>query len=625
MKLESFKVTNYKSIDDSTAIGVDPLVTCFVGKNEAGKTALLQALNGLNPIRETSYDEVKEYPRKRLREYQRLLQAGREKSATVISAVFILEEDDISAVENLYGKCVSTNSKLSIDIRYNGLKKIGLTVDEKMWCKHYTNNRELTDAVAQKAKATNSLATLITALQECPDEENVTQCLSELEEIQENSLIITIWTNALKTRVPKIFLFDDYRIMQGEANLDEIDASQSEGIRTLKELLDLAGITPQELQDSTNYEHHKAHLEAIANEITDGVFKYWKQNTALEIEFDVNRPPNNKSATFYVRIKNNKHRVTVSFDERSRGFVWFFSFLTVFKKLSEDNERMIVLLDEPGLNLHASAQADLLRFIEEKLAPNHQVIYTTHSPFMIDAQKLERVRTVEDIDSQGVKVSSECLSTDKNTVFPLQAALGYSLAQTLFLGPNCLLVEGPSDFLYLQIMSSILAADGREELNSQWVITPVGGADKIATFATLIGSNQLNICVLRDVSKKDIQRVNNLIKNNFLKQNKIVQINEFTNFSEADIEDLFEPSEYISLVKLAYPNLPQEVESDALNKRSQPRIVKRIEEHFPGKFNHFIPSQIATQKLGNSIELSIETKDRFETLFKKLNELLRNE
>ena len=157
-------------------------------------------------------------------------------------------------------------------------------------------------------------------------------------------------------------------------------------------------------------------------------------------------------------------------------------FSPLSKKLSVDNEQMVILLDEPGLNLHASAQADLLRFIEEILAPKHQVLYTTHSPFMIDANKFDRVRTVEDIDNAGVKVSSECLSVDANTVFPLQASLGYSLAQTLFLGPNCLLVEGPSDLLYLQTMSTILSDSNRESLSNKWVITPVGGAEKLVTF-----------------------------------------------------------------------------------------------------------------------------------------------
>ncbi len=626
MQLKSFHIWNYKNIDDSNEIVVDQNVTCFVGKNEAGKTALLQALYRLNPVDTAEYDEVKDYPRKRLREYQRKVKAGREQSAKVISATFELENNDIAAITEEFGECVAPGTILTISKKYDGSMLIGLDVDEQKWVKHYTSTSSLSGTSAQKAKATKSLESLISSLQECDEDAVAQQCLTYLDSISDKGISIEVWKNYLKERVPKIFFFDDYRIMKGRAGLDQIDASADEGIRTLKDLLDLAGITAQELQNNADYEHHKANLEAIANEITDDVFHYWKQNPSLEVEFDVHRSPgNNQPGEFHVRIKNNKHRVTVPFDERSRGFVWFFSFLTAFKKLSEDNEQMIILLDEPGLNLHASAQADLLRFIEDVLAPAHQVLYTTHSPFMVDAHRFERVRTVEDIDNEGVKVSSECLSVDANTVFPLQAALGYSLAQTLFLGPNCLLVEGPSDLLYLQTMSAILSGKGREALSDKWVITPVGGADKLATFVSLIGSNELNVCVLMDISKKDKQRVDNLIKNHFLDRNKIIQLNEFVDGKEADIEDLFTEEEYLSLVGSAYPDIKDNLSSEILDK--SPRIVKRVEKYISSNvpavsFNHFVPARSGLSQLGNSLEVSEETIDRFESLFKRINEQL---
>ena len=626
MKLASFQVFNYKNTDDSNKINIDPNVTCFVGKNEAGKTALLQALYRLNPVESAKYDEIRDFPRKRLREYQRNVKLGREESAMVITAIFTLHDKDISTVTERFGKCISPDKKLSISLRYDGSRIIGLDVDEQKWIKHYTSNSGLTGITAQKAKATKSLETLVTALEECDEDQEAIKCLAYLRKIKVKGLSIEIWSSCLTDRVPKIFFFDDYRIMKGMASLNEITGSHDEGIRTLNDLLDLAGVTPQELQNNANYEHHKANLEAIANEITDDVFHYWKQNTSLEVEFDVHRSPgNNQPGEFHVRIKNNKHRVTVPFDERSRGFVWFFSFLTTFKKLSDDNPRMIILLDEPGLNLHASAQADLLRFIEDVLAPHHQVIYTTHSPFMVDPQRFERVRTVEDVDDQGVKVSSECLSVDANTVFPLQAALGYSLAQTLFLGPNCLLVEGPSDLLYLHTMSAILSDQGREALSDKWVITPVGGADKLATFVTLIGANELNVTVLMDISSKDTQRVENLVRNNFLTRKKIIRLNEFTGAKESDIEDLFSDDEYLALVKAAYPHAIDGLAHNIPDK--SPRIVKRIERFFSThlstiKFNHFAPSKAGLSELGNNVKISSKTLDRFESLFKRINEQL---
>jgi hypothetical protein len=92
-------------------------------------------------------------------------------------------------------------------------------------------------------------------------------------------------------------------------------------------------------------------------------------------------------------------------------------------------------------------------------------------------------------------------------VFPLQTALGYELAQTLFVGPDCLLVEGPSDLLYFQVLSQACESAGLTGLESRWVVTPVGGADKRGTFVSLLGANQLNVATLVDANPKDRQRI----------------------------------------------------------------------------------------------------------------------
>ena len=164
---------------------------------------------------------------------------------------------------------------------------------------------------------------------------------------------------------------------------------------------------------------------------------------------------------------------TISLSERSAGFVWFFSFLSQFKQLKKTTGNAIILLDEPGLTLHGKAQSDLLRYIEERLLPEHQVIFTTHSPFMVPAERMASVRVVEDIIKHeggktvvlGTKVSSDVLSVDKDTLFPLQGALGYEITQSLFIGKNTLLVEGPSDILYLQAFSAALKNRKREGLD----------------------------------------------------------------------------------------------------------------------------------------------------------------
>jgi hypothetical protein len=311
--------------------------------------------------------------------------------------------------------------------------------------------------------------------------------------------------------------------------------------------------------------------------------------------------------------------------------VWFFSFYAYFSNLKADTYReTILLLDEPGLSLHASGQADVLNFIEDKLAPNNQVIYTTHSPFLIDTQRIDRVRTVQDADQEGTTVSADVFKADSATVFPLQTALGYDLAQSLFVGPDCLLVEGPSDFIYLQLLSQACENDGRTGLDPRWVVTPVGGADKVSTFVSLLGANKLNIAVLLDANPRDQQRIKSLQLNGHLGANSLIQVSEFVSGTEADLEDLFDPSFYCTLVSGAYVAdlakggiKPSHLASQA------PRITARVEQYFKdnsianGRLNHYKPSAyFLTEQVALLPTLSSGTLDRAAEMFKRVNACL---
>ena len=195
--------------------------------------------------------------------------------------------------------------------------------------------------------------------------------------------------------------------------------------------------------DSDDFEDFKAELEATQGIISQELFQYWNTNTNLSIQFDIEKKivtenNNNRRIAQHIldiRVRNQRTGVTLPLRNRSKGFNWFFSFLVWFKKIQEDSEsKYILLLDEPGLNLHASAQNDLLNFIED-LSEDYQIIYTTHSPFMIPPGKLHRVRTVLETQ-KGSVISDSIQEKDPNTLFPLQAALGYDIAQNLFISKN---------------------------------------------------------------------------------------------------------------------------------------------------------------------------------------------
>ena len=128
------------------------------------------------------------------------------------------------------------------------------------------------------------------------------------------------------------------------------------------------------------------------------LLEYWSQNQHIQLRFDVRPaspgdPPGYQSGTnVWVNVFDTNHWVIRAAGTRSRGFIWFFSFLAWFFHAKKLGKPMLLLLDEPGVFLHATAQRDLLRFIETELNACHQVIYTTHSPFMIDAGHFERIR-----------------------------------------------------------------------------------------------------------------------------------------------------------------------------------------------------------------------------------------
>ena len=126
---------------------------------------------------------------------------------------------------------------------------------------------------------------------------------------------------------------------------------------------------------------------------------------------------------------------------------------------------------------------------------------------MIDLDRLGSVRTVQDMDDRGTVVSDDVMVHDSETVFPLQVAMGYQLAQSLFLAPHCLLVNSPSDQIYLQVLGEAVAAQGRPSLDPRWVTIPVGGADNLPTYVSLLGENYVNVAIMMDVSPKSRARI----------------------------------------------------------------------------------------------------------------------
>ncbi len=549
--------------------------------------------------------------------------------------------EEIDKIESEFGKDLLKSKKVTVSKNYKNVRTWQVEVDEKVVIQEILRKKNLPEQILFRTKNANNVEECIKSLEEIGDKSPPVQELITLLKTKFKGSVTNLIINGyLEKFIPRFVYFDDYSIMKGRISIQNLNQKKAQGVvddsdRTFLSLLKLAGVQLEDLQKEQNYERLKADLEAASISITDEVFKFWSQNKQLEVEFDISNanptdsPPLNQGTILHVRIKNNRHRVTVPFDERSRGFVWFFSFFAYFSQIEEKDFDLVLLLDEPGLSLHAKAQYDFLNFIDERLAPKYQVIYTTHSPFMIEPTKLKNVRTVQDLDNRGTVISADVLRTDKDTVFPLQAALGYELAQTLFIGPNCLLVEGSSDLIFLQILSDVSNQKGKEYLKPRWVLVPVGGADKLSTFVSLLGANQLNIAVLMDTSSKDMQRIKFLQQNALLSKNGLINIGDVIGSENADIEDIFEPEFYLELVNGAYSKELSKPITEKLLTSKNPRIVKRLEEYFKEKnisdgiFSHYKAS-VYLLKYQNVLidKLSDETINYAAKLFEKINALI---
>ena len=653
MKLTKVHITNFQSIQDSNEFEIGD-VTCLVGKNEAGKTALLKALYRLNPLldKDGQFDPTDDYPRREVSDYEDDVEAGRRSPATVVRATYALEPDDIEAVQAVYGSECLQDAQPTVTLNKgysNELHVTGLNIDEQAAISYLIDAADLPqqlDGQVRNLKSANDIRNALADAEQTAGVQNLTEILGSFSD---RSLESHICSNVIRDRIPKFLYFDEYYQLTGQDNVEDFMQRVSQGVlndsdHPLLGLIELARLKLDDLTNPQRTERLLAKLEAAANVLTDRALKHWSQNRHLRIKFDIRAaqpgdPPGMTSGTnVWGRVEDTKHMVSTALGTRSRGFIWFFSFLAWYSKIRRDGKNIVLLLDEPGLSLHGKAQGDLLRYFEMELKPHHQLIYSTHSVFMVDPRQFSRVRIVQDLsierdldelpeEQQGTKVITEVLDAAPDSLFPLQGALGHEIYQTLFIGPNSLVVEGVSDLVYIQVMSAILQERGGEGLSSDWTITPVGGADKVPTFVALIGAQtNLNVAVLVDYQKKDKQSIEDLYKRKLLKKQSVLTYADYVDATEADIEDMFTPDFYLKLVNGEYGSSIGV--SDIQTKHS--RILCRLERHIDAhplpqgaKFNHYRPARYFSDNISSlGHEISDQELGRFERIFGALNKLL---
>ena len=532
MQLKRFKVTEFRSVEDSGWIDAEQ-ITALIGTNESGKTNILLPLWKLNPAEEGEINLKDDLPRDKFHIYRKA-----EKKPVFIKAQYALTDEEKVELSAILNCDINEVAEVVVSRDFDG------TYFWEFPCKVNQN---------------------------------------EGDSFVENKDAL----NYIKTNMPKYVYYSNYGNLDSQIYLpDVLQNIDKQGLgpkaaakaRTLKTLFKFVNLSPKEITEmGMESANNAAQIEATANKKTEREIllssasasftksfnEWWKQgNYKFEFKAD--------GSHFRIWISDAIRPEPIELESRSTGLQWFFSFYIVFLVESElHHKNAILLLDEPGVTLRPLAQKDLFLFFEN-LSKNNQILYTTHSPFMVDSNHLERVRSVY-IDNNGKTVVSADLRAAERmkgrnqpqSIYPAHAALGLTVSDTLLVNCYPVLVEGESDQLYLSALKNLLISKGKISPLKEIIFIPTGGVKGIkATSAILSGVNEVKPPVILDGDKPGIKMANEL-KNELYAahKEKVINIADFSEINEAEIEDLFPKNKFAKIIARFLPR-PEEVDED---------------------------------------------------------------
>jgi predicted ATP-dependent endonuclease of OLD family len=658
MKIKEFRVENFRNIIDSGWIKIEDIAV-IVGKNEAGKTSLLKALWKFNPFKDESYDLNREYPRGRRKE------RSLEKTVTTIKFEFTSDEQDEiaqihSSAKGITGVEIKRNYKGTYTYnflphhpdRQHDLKWVVSVIHE-----HFS---EIPDSASDhfKTQYEQALETFKNNVRENGGSEYAikqaptfkSQISGFVQQPEDNSAVATL-NNSIDEAVselsvappsrqtidtvhewlPVFIYMDDYKIFTGSAYLNQVQQRKQKGDnhltdedRTIILIMDMAGLGLDDEVKKGNQEDKEQRIldmNDASQTLTNLIADKWSQKK-YEVMFQAD------GQHFITFVKDADSKVLVPLEERSKGFQWFFSFdMTFMYETDGEFENAVILLDEPGLHLHAAAQRDLLARMKE-YGNSNQLIYTTHLPFMIDFTRLDNIYIAEEVSDEGAKFHQNWLSANKDARFTLQAALGLSWSQSLFVGKYNLVVEGVTDFWFLTTISTMLQDAGQTGIDDQMVITPAGGASKVAYIGTILHGQELDVAVLLDSDQEGKSAYEQLVYQWILADKQVLMLGNILGVSHScAIEDLFSEDYYLANVKEAYR---KELGKKTLKlSNNNQTIVDRVAEALlahgvetfnKGRVAKKIMQDLASKKLS---DMPPETVENFKRVFSAINEIAK--
>jgi len=631
MKLNRFRLQNYKKVRDTDWVECDEL-TVLVGKNESGKTAILRGLSKLKPTDGAKYDSLREFP------HGRYTDEFNQQDWPAASGEYALSPDDKA---QLAQRCSLLKQAESVIVTRHYSDKLTMEFQPPPnaqpptlieWQVYLdTTLKSVQDLMAPDGKGDawnphktaieSNLQTRISQVKsatKAPDpgqveglRNEISSCLTEpwakdlLAPVVEDLDLFVARLKAIRDlaeakkwvaeQMPFFLFFGNFEVLNSAIYLPEFlkrvsSQNKEPKTRVQNALFKHVGAEVSELASLGHHQRNQgAEDESIRRQLDELSIKAGSASQAMTQKFaDWWLQRHHRFAYrflgdyFRIWVSDDLDPVEVEFEERSLGMQYFFSFYLLFLVEAKDQHRnCILLLDEPGLHLHGTAQQKLIQFFrklaDSNQAESNQLIYTTHSPFLIDGARLDQARAIYETPT-GTQVSKDVWPKDRDSLFPLQAALGYSVCQSLFLSNKQVLVEGPTDYILLHALNVALQTQGLGGLPEDVVMLPVGGAMNMAPLASLLVGHEIQIVLLLDSDKAAqtaIQKVRSIMAK---LGDMCLQATQFSDDPEAEeLEDLIPETYYLDAVQRAYSNLPLRF---TVRDKDIPSVVDRVNAVF---------------------------------------------
>jgi len=612
MKLIKFRIQNYKSIKDTGWCWLASDLTILAGKNESGKSAILEALKDFN----TDVDKIPD-------EALPLEDNGKPLIEMCFEVTKLILDEIAQEIRVTIGKEVRdhiTQSGFTISKHYDGIYGLEDEINEALDKQINKANQERMVKIKRGIEDLFEIESLANVAKPIfvdsvdSDKQAVTQYLQQIQaqlmsittdvekkQIADKIEELNVENNALEKAKPsQIFLEGilKYRpnfILFSDV-LDilpfELPFAEAKNNKPIQAFAKVSGLNLDEVIQTTDSQRRRNILSEHSATISGDFSNNWKQDELVLIA-------ESDGENLRLGVKEKGKTILFKPKQRSKGLQWFLSFY--LRLTAEQDGINIILIDEPGLYLHAKAQKDVLKILK-RTSKKSQVIFSTHSPYLIDAERLDRVRLILKNEKDGTKIENKIhkeVDENNETLTPIITAIGLDISNSFsIVGKKNVLLEGISDYYFMQALRKYIKS-------SEGNLIPGVGAPKIPQLVSLLIGWGLEFLVVLDNDAEGKKIAKELSKKLLVEDKKIIFVSEKDGFS---IEDLFTHEDFNYFVL-------NENKNDDTNLLNSESIKNK-------KYDKVLLSKKFFEKVDEDqteIKLSQETINAFKKVFDKIS------